>query len=291
MGNILMQACRTFLRTSLLAICAVPMLGHMANTRAIAGSVLEATVNSRPIQLPIIDGTDIRFTRPSTSEELLHTNVYRIVQDDQGFMWFATAYGLYRYDGYNFKVFAPDPQSPNSLSNVEINTVFKDRDGAIWVGCAQFLNKLDPATESLTRYPVPAVNEISQDSAGILWLATPTEGLFGLDPATGKIRHYRSDPHDPSSLSNNNVTYAKEDKEGRFWIATIACLEEFDRGTGKVKRHLPMPEARTGFAFYEDRLGIIWIRHSSPFALTAFDSKTDTLTHYAFPRGTLPAPA
>ena len=143
-----------------------------------------------------INGTDIRFTRPSMSEELLHTNVYRIAQDDQGFIWFATAYGLYRYDGYSFKVFAPDPQSPNSLSSVEINTVFKDRDGAIWVGCAQFLNKLDPATESFTRYPVPAVNEISQDSAGILWLATPTEGLFGLDPATGSriSRSFGSNP-------------------------------------------------------------------------------------------------
>jgi ligand-binding sensor domain-containing protein/signal transduction histidine kinase len=284
MWNISMQASRTFLRTSVLAICAVPMHGHTANTGAIAGTVLQATVDPRPIQLPIIDGTDIRFTRPSISEELLHTNVYRIVQDDQGFMWFATAYGLYRYDGYSFKVFAPDPQSPNSLSNVEINTVFKDRDGAIWVGCAQFLNKLDPATESFTRYPVPAVNEISQDSAGILWLATPTEGLFGLDPATGKIRHYPSDPHDLSSLSNNKVTYTKEDKEGRFWIATFACLEEFDRGTGKVKRHIPLPEARSGFAFYEDRFGILWIRHSSPFGLTAFDPKTNTLTHYAFPQ-------
>lgn len=258
---------------------------------AVAGMAPQARVDPRPIQLPIIDGTDIRFTRPSTSEELLHTNVYRIAQDDQGFMWFATAYGLYRYDGYNFKVFAPDPRSPNSLSNVEINTVFKDRDGAIWVGCAQFLNRLDPATESFTRYPVPAVTEISQDRAGILWLATPAEGLFGLDPATGKIRHYSSVAGDASSLGNNNVSYAGEDKEGRFWVATLACLEEFDRGTGKVKRHIPVPEARSGLAFYEDHFGILWIRHffNSPAALAAFDPNSGTITRYAFPEQKPPA--
>ena len=253
-----------------------------------AGTALQARVDPRPVQLPIIDGVDIRFTRPSTSEELLHTNVYRIVQDEQGFMWFATAYGLYRYDGYNFKVFAPDPQSPKSLSNVEINTVFKDRDGAIWVGCAQFLNRLDPATESFTRYPVPAVTEISQDSAGRLWLATPAEGLFGLDPATGKIRRYSSDPHDPSSLSSNNVTYAGEDHEGRFWIATSASLEEFDRGTGRVKRHIRVPEARSGFIFHRDHFGILWICHGSPSALTAFDPRANTLTPYALPEGKPP---
>jgi ligand-binding sensor domain-containing protein/two-component sensor histidine kinase len=198
-------------------------------------------------------------------------------------MWFATAYGLYRYDGYDFKVFAPDSRNPNSLSNVEINTVFKDRDGAIWVGCAQFLNRLDPATELFTRYPVPAVTQITQDRAGILWLATPAEGLFGLDPASGKIRHYSSVAGDASTIGHNNVTYAGEDKKGRFWIATLACLEEFDRGTGKVTRHIPMPDARSGFEFYEDHAGTLWISHYSPVALTSFDPDTDAIAHYAFP--------
>ncbi len=116
-----------------------------------------------------------------------------------------------------------------------------------------------------------------------MWLATPTQGLFGLDPATGKIRQYSSHPHDSSSLSNNNVTDAGEDKEGRFWIATVACLEEFDRVSGKVKRHIPLPEAQSGFIFHEDRFGILWICHRSPSVLTAFDTKTNTFTHYGFP--------
>jgi len=114
----------------------------------VPGTLAMARADPQPVRPAIVDGTDIRFTRPSTSEELLHTNVFHIAQDDQGFMWFATAFGLYRYDGYNFKVFAPDPRSPDSLSNVEINTVFKDRNGAIWIGCAQFLNRLDPCGRS-----------------------------------------------------------------------------------------------------------------------------------------------
>jgi hypothetical protein len=107
-------------------------------------------------------------------------------------MWFGTQYGLNRYDGYNFKIFAHDPEDPNSLSGVYIRALFKDRDGTLWVGCNQFLNKFDPKTETFTRYPIPFVNQISQDSAGILWLATST-GLYALDRATGKIRRYSHD--------------------------------------------------------------------------------------------------
>ena len=95
----------------------------------LAGTAPEAREDPRPIQIPVIDGTDIRFVRTSTADGLSQTKVGQIVQDDQGFMWFGTQYGLNRYDGYNFKVFAHDPGNPNSFSGVYIRSLFKDRDG------------------------------------------------------------------------------------------------------------------------------------------------------------------
>jgi len=118
-------------------------------------------------------------------------------------------------------------------------------------------------TETFARYPVPFVRHISQDGAGMLWLAT-VKGLYSLDPATGTIRQYLHHPHDPSSLSNNDVKSSGEDREGRFWVATSGHLDEFDRRTGKVTRDISLPEALSGFAFYEDRFGVFWIFHDSP---------------------------
>jgi PAS domain S-box-containing protein len=242
--------------------------------------VRKTQVEPRTITLPVVDGKGIRFTRLSTDEGLSQTKVTHVVQDDQGFMWFATQYGLNRYDGYNFKLFVHDPRNPNSLSGVYIRTLFKDRDGALWVGCDQFLNKLNRATETFTRYPVPFVNHISQDRAGTLWLAT-VNGLYSLDPGTGTIRHYAYNPNDPSSLGND-VKSTGEDKEGRFWVASFGHLNEFDRRTGKVTRRIPIPGAPLGFGFYEDRFGVFWIFHDGPSALSVFDPKTNTLTNYSF---------
>jgi ligand-binding sensor domain-containing protein/signal transduction histidine kinase len=253
-----------------------------------AGTVPQARIAPQPIQLPIIDGGEIRFARISTADGLSQTKVDRIIQDDQGFMWFGTQYGLNRYDGYNFKIFAHDPGDPNSLSGVYIRALFKDRDGTLWVGCNQFLNKFDPKTETFTRYPVPFVNHISQDSAGMLWLATST-GLYALDRATGKISRYSHDPNDFSSISSNVILLSGEDKAGRFWVANTGGLDEFDRRTGKVILHNSLAERPGSFLFYEDRFGTFWILNLSGNPLAVFDRNTNTLTYYPLQTETRPA--
>jgi hypothetical protein len=104
----------------------------------------------RSMRVPAIDGDDIRFSRLSTAQGLSQTQANQIVQDDQGFIWFGTQYGLDRYDGYEFKVFTHDAAQENSLSCVYIHSLFKDRSGSLWVGCDQFLDRFDSLHETFT---------------------------------------------------------------------------------------------------------------------------------------------
>jgi hypothetical protein len=193
----------------------------------------------RSVRIPAIDGDDIRFSRLSTAQGLSQTQVAQIVQDDRGFIWFGTQYGLDRYDGYEFRVFTHDPTRENSLSCVFIHSLFKDCSGTLWVGCDQFLDRFDSVHETFTHYRIDTgevgnyVSEISQDRTGILWLATGS-GLFGLNPDTGHIIHHLHDPSNASSLGSNQVRCTLEDRTGRFWVADGENLEEFDRESGRV---------------------------------------------------------
>ena len=114
--------------------------------------VVQARINAAVVKIPVIDGNDIKFMRLTTAEGLSQIKVSQIVQDNQGFMWFGTQYGLDRYDGYNFKVFVHDPKDTNSLSGSLIYELFKDRDGALWISSGQFLDRLDPATGKFRRF-------------------------------------------------------------------------------------------------------------------------------------------
>lgn len=100
---------------------------HSASKQATPLSVPQAKINPQPIRLPIVDATDIRFTRLSTSEGIMQSKAGHMVQDNQGFIWLATPYGLSRFDGYSFKSFTHDPRNPKSLSGEFITALFKDR--------------------------------------------------------------------------------------------------------------------------------------------------------------------
>src|SRR5678816_724391 len=86
-------------------------------------------VAGRPIRLPLIEGTDIRFTHLSTEQGLSQSRVDHMLQDRRGFIWIGTYNGLNRYDGYGFKTYKPDPDNPNSLGGLFVSALAEDRSG------------------------------------------------------------------------------------------------------------------------------------------------------------------
>jgi ligand-binding sensor domain-containing protein len=205
-------------------------------------------------------------------------------------MWFGTWNGLNRYDGYKFKFFKHDPQHPESLSGVLISSLFKDHAGTIWVGTDQFLDRFDPLTEKFRHYHfdkpdssglTTTINQISQDSSGMLWVST-RKGLFRLDPATDEIKRYYHDANDPFSLGDNDIKSTGEDRTGTFWVANSQTLDEFDRDTGRVKKHITTGESGLGLWFHEDRFGVFWIIYGSAGHIATLDRKTNKLTRYDF---------
>jgi len=264
---------------------------------AISGAVLgsppdtpvpEAIVDTRTVRLPVVEGNDLRFTRLARDQGLSQTRVTHIVQDDLGFIWFGTQYGLNRYDGYRFKVFVHDHSQPDSVGGVDILALFKDRTGALWIGCAHSLDRLDPSTETFEHYrvdterptePDVTVRHISQDHTGMLWLAT-SNGLYRFDPTTHQSTRFHHDPAQPRSLNSDDVKFSGEDRRGDLWVGTDQGLEQLDPAQG-VRLRIPLREPRE-LSFHEDRRGVFWVIYSSGNGLAVFDRDSRHLTRYSF---------
>lgn len=101
-----------------------------------------------------------------------------ILQDQQGYMWFGSDYGLCRYDGYSFLSFKHDPDDRHSISNESVSAMIESRDGSLWIGVADGLNRYDSATGEFQHFSMPVgansederVYSICEAADGTLWV-------------------------------------------------------------------------------------------------------------------------
>ena len=212
------------------------------------GTAAALQTQESPVLVENSSPANVRFERLTVEDGLPHATVLSVLQDQQGFMWFATADGLSRYDGTSFVTFQHDTNDPNSLSNNNTFALMESRDGLIWVGT-------DPG------------------------------GLNVYDPGTGKFGLYHHDPENPNSLADDSIWSLLEDKDGSIWIGTRNGLSHLDRETGAFKNYLPDPENPRALAttvvyrLYQDKSGTVWV--GTRFGLQRYDPQTEDFTLFA----------
>lgn len=186
------------------------------------------------------------FELISTKQGLSNNTGYLTLQDSRGFLWFATSYGLNRYDGYNFKVYNYDIADTNSISPSWYYGMVEDKNGIIWIASnAQGFFSFDPRTEKFTRYYHQPGNpnslsgdinggNLAMDTSGILWICT-SNGLNSYDPVHHKFELFAHRDGDSTSLSADHVVWLCLDDENNVWVITMTDqLEVFNTVTKKV---------------------------------------------------------
>ncbi|HXA47439.1 MAG TPA: two-component regulator propeller domain-containing protein, partial [Burkholderiaceae bacterium] len=124
----------------------------------------------------------LQFRHFDEQNGLADLTVKSIVQDRQGFLWFAGQSGLSRYDGYRFSVYRNDFGNPGSLSDIAVQALHIDDQGRLWVGTRSGIQRYDPVADNFVSYLTesrPAaradfldVRAIAHDTRGNIWLAT-----------------------------------------------------------------------------------------------------------------------
>lgn len=217
-----------------------------------------------------------RFEHVSVEHGLSQSTVHWMVQDQQGFLWFATDSGLNRYDGNKFLVLRRDKNDPDSLNTNRVNVLLLDRKGFLWIGTdTGGVNRLDPRTlkmESLAKHKGPqvpmAINALAEDKEGNIWIGSLELGL-SLLPASWKSGEEpkfqtfstRTMPVAPPPA----IASLLVDKSGMLWIGSNAGLWTLQRPSANGPFNFetfssagPVPH-NCGGGICEDGQGTIWI--------------------------------
>ena len=233
----------------------------------------------------------LEFDHLSVEDGLSQSTVWDIQQDRFGFLWFATADGLNRYDGYTFRIFKSDPDDPTTLAENEALVLYEDQRGGLWIGTrTNGIDHLDRAQNLVTHFPHDPeaphsltnglVRAFAEDSNGFLWVGTG-QGLNRLEMETGVITRFQHDPENEESLGGTGVFDLLVDHQGTLWVATDNGLDRYDpeQNLFHHDRHDPAnPRSLSGKEIYdleEDREGTLWIASSG--GLDRLDRQRSTL--------------
>jgi signal transduction histidine kinase/streptogramin lyase len=128
----------------------------------------------------IASGQEFFFRQYTGEEGLIHSFIYDINQDPEGYMWIGTGEGLYRFDGLDFEYLTTE----DGLGDNFITKIFKDKKGSLWIGHQNgVITTLSGKKFNLLNENIGAqgaVMDIIQDGHGNIWAAVQNLGLISI---------------------------------------------------------------------------------------------------------------
>jgi Predicted periplasmic ligand-binding sensor domain len=166
--------------------------------------------------------------------------IYQINEDAAGNIWFATAYGLFRFNGQRLDRIDKQGRDLMLFSSSNIRALASSRDGIVWVGTLKGLNRYSTLDGKVKQYFSSSSNlehgilnneivSLCLDSRGLLWIGT-VSGLSELNPATGEFKQFT----ERTGLPNGLIYAIEEDGWGNIWISTNRGIAKLDPESGKI---------------------------------------------------------
>ena len=91
---------------------------------------------------------------------------------------------------------------------------------------------IDQAAHITRHIDVGAVNSITEDRDGSIWIATRNRGLTRLE-ANGELTHYRYNKVADNTINHDNVRHVTQANDSLLYIGTYAGLQTLNLSTGE----------------------------------------------------------
>lgn len=187
------------------------------------------------------------FTHYSSEDGLSQNSVMSILEDKDGFMWFATWDGINKFDGYTFRTYKVADNTAGLVNN-RVDIMAEDALGYIWIQTYDNrIYRFNPATEVFQQVPAEGkesslpVTSIRMLDNNRIWLLTDNDGAIRVstDPVTHQLTttlYSLQSTLFPSMVIHNIYM----DKAGNEWILS-------DNGIGMIA-----PDASEPVLYFSD---------------------------------------
>jgi signal transduction histidine kinase/ligand-binding sensor domain-containing protein len=224
------------------------------------------------------------FTENNDPDNLRHTMIHSIMQDNTGATWIATEGDgigkmVFNKDGsFGIEQFRSGAGIRNVISHDIVYALYEDNSNNLWIGTIAGVDKTDLKKKNIRYYRKSnnpgsidlldnIIASVYKDKYGNLWIGNWGKGLNILNRTTGEVIHYSSDFPGKMHLPENHVHVIFEDSESLIWLGTRNGVCIYNENTGRfipVQDYFNTPEFNLFenirvYCMIEDSDGRIWI--------------------------------
>lgn len=198
--------------------------GQVNGILAAANNIWIATAEKGLLHLP-------GFSAPLQTGAVAasENNISNLLQDNEGNIWMSSGANLLSTAAGKLQLLSLYDKATYET----IHTILSDYENNIWAGTDGGLIKYDLKNNSRKSYPIKGLTSrtditgLYQDYYNIIWISTMGEGVFVLDPVTGRYRNITENPLVKKasilSVTGNGKTVCMGGLEG---VATIFNLTD-----------------------------------------------------------------
>ncbi|MBF6627413.1 MAG: response regulator [Proteiniphilum sp.] len=209
------------------------------------------------------------YNEPFSPEWMFSNMMHSAYSDRQGNLWMCTrSHGLEKvifYDDTKFKSILLNDNVNSTIGN-DVRPIFEDSFGNIWAATKDgkihlydadmnekgFLNNRGDVGDGT---PLEGIAYcITEDSENNIWIGTKGEGVYRLTRRESEnsfdILHFRNDPEEIYSLSDDNVYSIFEDQNRNIWIGTFGGGVNLILYGDKESRVINHRNELTGYPFH-----------------------------------------
>ncbi|MCW1736098.1 hybrid sensor histidine kinase/response regulator transcription factor [Anaerorudis cellulosivorans] len=236
------------------------------------------------------------YNEPFAPNWMFSNMLHSAYADRQGNLWLATrSCGLEKVIFYDskFKTIHVNSNIHSAVNN-DVRPIFQDSEKNIWIATKdekihiydQNMQKKGILTEDGIIGEGPSLAGsaycIMEDSKKNIWIGTKGKGVYKLirkkNPNTFEIHPIQHNPHNPFSLSNDNIYSIFEDKNGNIWIGTYGGGLNLIRGGNEKSgiingnnnlKNYPLKQGAQVRILSADKHGNIYV--GTTFGLIVFD--------------------
>lgn len=227
------------------------------------------------------------FKQLEVRDGLSHNQINHIFRDSKGFMWFSTASGLNRYDGYKFKVFFHNPNDNYSLPDNLVLSVQEDINGKLWIHTGNGHTVFNPEKEEFEQSRMllqemgitNPVDLIYIDNEKNVWCYVTASGFYKYNAASGQSMFFPQNGQ-PGNLHPGTITDIKESENNYLFVFQTGLIQYMDKISLRVNYSdnfiLNQQQANTrNYQVFVDSDNDLWIYSDKPLGSWFYDSRRE----------------